>query len=723
VDWTRDTCILTGGTVKNRLGLILLFTLIAILIAPEAGYAYIGPGAGFAFMTSFLILFATFFLAFFFFLTWPIRFLIKRIRRRGKAVEGRVEKVIILGFDGLDPGLLQQYLKKGIMPNIQKLMDAGSFKAMRSTTPPISPVAWSSFSTGVNPGKHNIFDFLAPERRSYLSKLSSAEIRPPTKFIRLGKYKFPLGKPSYRPLRKSKPFWTILGENEVFSSIIRVPITFPPEKFSTGVLISSLCVPDLRGTQGSFSYFSSDPAHLGKHTGGFAYRLERNGNGFSGDIIGPPNAMLEGEPPLKIGFRLEAGANGDGGGDAGRGAPGGKAAKLTMGKQSVDLELGKHSPWVTLDFSAGLGIHVQGVARFILQAIEPEAELYMTPIHIDPEKPAMPISHPFHYSVYLSKLIGPYATMGLAEDTWALNERVIDEDQFIEQAYLINREREEMLMNELDKVKKGAVVCVFDNTDRLQHMLWRYIDPDHPANRDKESEKHKNALEDLYADVDRIVGKVMPYVDDSTALIVMSDHGFKSFRRGINLNAWLKHEGYLFMKEGQRAGEWFEGVDWSRTRAYALGLGGMFLNLKGRERDGIVSRDDAPALAAEIKAKLEGLKDPENGQVAIKNVYVGREVYSGPYTAEGPELIMGSSAGYRASWDAATGIVTDEVFSDNTKAWSGDHCVDPTVVPATFISNRKITADSVSIIDIAPTVLDLFGIKPPAYVDGKVVLE
>ena len=695
-----------------RIRFIGLVTLLVILIAADPGHAYIGPGAGFAFMTSFLILFATFFLAFFFFLTWPIRFLIKRIRRRGKALEGRVEKVIILGFDGLDPGLLQQYLKKGVLPNIDKLMGMGSFKAMRSTTPPISPVAWSSFSTGVNPGKHNIFDFLAPERRSYLSKLSSAEIRPPMKFIKLGRYKFPLGKPSYRPLRKSKPFWSILGEHEVFSSIIRVPITFPPEKFSTGVLISSLCVPDLRGTQGTFSFFSSNPDRIGQHTGGFAYRLERNGGGFKGDITGPPNAMLEGEPPLKIGFEIVPGGNG-----------GGKVATLVMGKETVDLELGKHSPWVTLDFSAGLGIHVQGVVRFILQSLEPDAELYMTPIHIDPEKPAMPISHPFHYSVYLSKLMGSYATMGLAEDTWALNERVIDEEQFIEQAYLINKEREDMLMNELDKVNKGAVVCVFDNTDRMQHMLWRYIDPDHPANRDKESEKHKNALEDLYADVDRIVGRVMPYVTEKTALIVMSDHGFKSFRRGINLNAWLKQEGYLFMKDGAEAGEWFEGVDWSRTKAYALGLGGIFLNLKGRERDGIVSRDEAPGLAEEIKAKLDGLKDPEGGHVAIKNVYLGREVYSGPYTAEGPELIMGSSAGYRASWDAATGIVTDEVFSDNTKAWSGDHCVDPTVVPATFISNRKITADDVSITDIAPTVLDLFGVKPPPYIDGKIVLE
>ena len=723
--------------MKTRAGLILFLALIATLAAPEAGYAYIGPGAGFAFMTSFLILFATFFLAFFFFLTWPIRFLIKKIRRRGRTLEGKVDKVIVLGFDGLDPGLLQQYLRKGILPNIAGLIEKGSFKAMKSTNPPISPVAWSSFSTGVNPGKHNIFDFLAPERRSYLSKLSSAEIRPPTKWIKLGRYRFPLGKPSYRPLRKSKPFWTVLGENEIFSSIIRVPITFPPEKFSTGVLISSLCVPDLRGTQGSFSFFTSNPDRVGEHTGGFAYDLKKDGDCYTGDIVGPPNAMLEGEPPIKLAFKLVPnGGNGGGsnrGGDVGRGdrsdEPGGGSsgnrgsATLIIGKERLDLTLRKHSSWVTLDFSAGMGVHVQGVARFILQSVAPDVELYMTPINIDPGKPAMPISYPFYYSVYLSKLLGPYATLGLAEDTWALNERVIDEEQFIEQAYLINKEREDMLMNELNKVKKGAVVCVFDITDRIQHMMWRYIDPGHPANRDKESEKHKSALEDLYVDVDRIVGEVMPHVDDKTALIVMSDHGFKPFRRGINLNAWLKHEGYLFLKEGAKAGEWFEGVDWSRTRAYALGLGGIFLNLKGREREGIVSKQEAPALVDEIKARLSGLVDPENGQVGIKDVYAGREVYNGPYALEGPELIMGCNSGYRASWDAATGIVTDEVFTDNTKAWSGDHCVDPSVVPATFISNRKITADAVSITDIAPTVLDLFGIKPPAYVDGKVILE
>ena len=696
---------------RRLLKLRILIGAMALAVAlPSVCHAYIGPGAGFAFLTSFLVLFATFFLAFVFFLTWPIRFAVKVIKHRGKGIKSDIDRVIVVGFDGLDPEIVDDLKSQNKLPNLTKLIDQGSFKRMRSTCPPISPVAWSSFSTGVNPGKHNIFDFLAPERSTYLSKLSSADIRPPTRWLPLGKYRLPLNKPSYRPLRKSKPFWTVLAENDIFSSVIRVPITFPPDKFG-GVQLSSLCVPDLRGTQGSFSFYTTDAEALKTFTGGFAYGLERVGDAYSAELVGPENIMEEGAPQLKLAFTLKS--NGDG-----------KTAVLTIGKDEHRLELGKHSPWITLEFSPGLGIKVRGISRFILKSVEPALELYATPINIDPEKPAMPISHPFYYAVYLSKLIGPYATLGLAEDTWALNERIIDEGQFLEQAYLINGEREKMLFNELDKVKKGAVICVFDITDRIQHMLWRYIDPGHPANEGKDTTLHKDAIEKLYLKVDETVGKLLPYLNDRTVFIVMSDHGFKSFRRGINLNSWLMREGYLHLKNGNKqSGDWFDGVDWSKTKAYALGLGGVFANLKGRESQGIVEPDELPNLVMEIKDLLTGLKDEANGEVAIKNVYDAREVYAGPYVVEGPDLVIGYNTGYRASWDGVTGKVTDEVFSDNTKAWSGDHCIDPSCVPAVLISNRKITVDSPSIQDVAPSILKLFGVEPPVYMDGKPVIE
>jgi predicted AlkP superfamily phosphohydrolase/phosphomutase len=708
VDKPMDKPVVSNGARGMRES-ALVAVFLAVIALPSLALAYIGPGAGFAFLTSFMVLFATFFLAFLFFLTWPVRFLIKRLRRHGRVVKGEVDRVIIVGFDGLDPEILGKFMAAGKLPNMTRLIAGGSFKRMRSTCPPISPVAWSSFSTGVNPGKHNIFDFLAPERKSYLSKLSSADIRPPTRWLSLGKYRLPLNKPSYRAVRKSKPFWTILGEHEIFSSVIRVPITFPPEKFG-GVLLSSLCVPDLRGTQGSFSFYTTDEADLGKHTGGFAYGLREEAGALVGDLVGPENIMIQGSPVLKQRFRLVRG-NGNGGGT------------LQIGKEAFDLEVGKHSPWIRIEFSAGMGVKVNGLARFILKSLEPHVELYVTPINIDPEKPAMPVSHPFYYSVYLSKLHGPFATLGLAEDTWALNERIIDEGQFLEQAYLINDERERMLFSELERVKKGAVICVFDITDRIQHMLWRYTDDSHPANRGKESTQHKDAFEKLYLKVDEVVGRLLPYVNDTNALIIMSDHGFKAFRRGVNLNSWLAKEGYLTLKDGSESGEWFDGVDWSRTKAYALGLGGIFVNLKGRESQGIVEPGDLANLVMELKDLIGGLKDEATGEVAIRQVYDAREVYSGPYVSEGPDLIIGYNAGYRASWEAVTGKVTREVFSDNTKAWSGDHCIDPDCVPAVLISNLKIAAEAPSIQDIAPSVLKLLGVKVPPFMDGKPVLE
>jgi predicted AlkP superfamily phosphohydrolase/phosphomutase len=706
----RDGACAVGGSQSRFRALALVTAALALgVMLPSASYAYIGPGAGFAFLSSFLVLFATFFLAFIFFLTWPIRFAIKKIRRRGKGIRGDVDRIIVVGFDGLDPDLLERFISEGKLPNLAGLIQRGSFRRMRSTCPPISPVAWSSFSTGVNPGKHNIFDFLAPERKTYLSKLSSADIRPPTRWLPLGKYRLPLNKPSYRPLRKSKPFWTVLSENDIFSSVIRVPITFPPERFG-GVLLSSLCVPDLRGTQGSFSYYTTDRESLGNFTGGFAYGLERDGNGYTSQLVGPDNIMVEGAPPLKLAFRLiPAEDNG--------------SATLVVGKDQHRLEMGKHSPWIRFEFSAGLGVKVRGIGRVILKSLQPHVEIYFTPINIDPEKPAMPISHPFYYSVYLSKLMGPFATLGLAEDTWALNERIIDEAQFIDQSYLINEERERMLFNELERVKKGAVVCVFDITDRIQHMLWRYLDPDHPANRDKESTLHKDAIERLYVQVDGTVGRLLSHLNDRTALIVLSDHGFKPFRRGVNLNSWLMKEGYLHLKNGDESGEWFDGVDWTKTRAYALGLGGVYANLKGRESQGIVEPEELPHLVMEIKDLLSGLEDRATGEVAIKAVYDAREVYSGPYVAEGPDLIIGYGSGFRASWEGVTGRVTKEVFTDNTRAWSGDHCIDPSCVPAVLISNREITTETPSIQDIAPSILSLFGVKIPAYMDGTAVIK
>jgi len=562
--------------------------------------------------------------------------------------------------------------------------------------------------TGVNPGRHNIFDFLGRDKKTYMPELSSAYIGGASRSLKIGKFVLPLGKPVIRLLRKSQPFWKILGNKGIFSNIIRVPITFPPEKFN-GLLLSGMCVPDLKGSQGTFTFYTTASNEAGKHTGGVRINLTRKGNKITSYISGPPNPISKKHEELRISFTIKIDNN---------------DVQLNIDNKKYELKQGQYTDWIKLTFKAGFGIKITGICRFLLKQLEPEFEIYVTPINIDPEKAALPISHPKSYATYLSKLQGEYATLGLAEDTWALNEKVIDEKAFLEQCYDIHQERKNMFFTALERMDKGVVVCVFDITDRVQHTFLRFLDPDHPAIVGTNGE-YKNVIEDLYKRMDEMVGKVLEKVDDKTVLIVMSDHGFKQFKRGINLNSWLYQNGYLHLKKGgDGSKEWLGDVDWSKTKAYSLGLAGIFLNLKGRESQGIVKPGaEAKNLKEELISKLNGLRDEEKDVVGIKEVFDSSKVLSGPYVENAHDLIIGYNPGYRACWDAVTGKVGAVVFSDNTKSWGSDHCIDPRQVPGVFFCNRKWNPTDPKIIDIAPTVLDLFGVSKPAYFDGNSIIN
>jgi predicted AlkP superfamily phosphohydrolase/phosphomutase len=439
--------------------------------------------------------------------------------------------------------------------------------------------------------------------------------------------------------------------------------------------------------------------------------LRRKGNRIRSRIMGPENSLLEGAPSMTIPFTIEV-------------ADDQQSVTLTLDDHDEEYVLrpGEYSDWVELTFKAGLGQKVRGIARFCVTQIEPELEMYMTPIHIDPENPAMPISHPTVYSIYLAKKLGKFATLGLAEDTWALNERVVDEEIFYKQAMFICDERIAMFKDALKRTKKGLVTCVFDTTDRVQHMFYRYLDPTHPANEGKDTERWKDAIAETYQRMDGMLGELMEELDrEDTAFIVMSDHGFTNFRRGVNLNAWLRENGYLFLKEGhETSGDWFEAVDWSRTKAFSLGLTGMFINRKGREASGIVEEgEEYEQLKTELIAGLKELTDPQSGRKAVLDVFAATDFFDGPYRFDAPDLIIGYDGGFRNSWDCATGAVPREVFSDNTKSWSGDHCVDPRIVPGVFFSNRPILTETPAITDLAPSALKLFGVEPPGYMQGQ----
>ncbi len=694
-----------------------LLAMVALtgLLWAEPAHAYIGPGAGFAFAGSFLVLIATFFLAFGTILVWPFLWLYRTIKVGNPYKKAQVQRVIVLGLDGLDPGIATRLMEQGKLPTFAELADRGAFRPLATTYPSMSPVAWSTFTTGVDPSRHAIYDFLDRNPKNYGPRLSSTDIGNPSRILSMGGWRIPLGKPRLSLLQRSQPFWKHLGMKHVFSIIQRMPITWPAQPVN-GLLLSAMCVPDLRGSQGTFSFFSTETRGGGAaFEGGEQTVLRRNPKTPSvirSRIVGPDNSLHVDGGRMLLPFTITVAQDKA------------SASVAIEGHDAFTLEPGVYSDWIELIFSPGLGIKVHGIARFYFTSIDPEVNLYMTAIHIDPENPAMPISHPATYSMYLARKQGKFATLGLAEDTWALNEMVIEEKVFWDQAWLYFEERKRMFLDACKQTKRGLVTTVVDTTDRCQHMFMRYLDPTHPANEGKDTTEWAHAIDTLYQRMDGLLNEVRhEWERDDTLFLVVSDHGFTNFRRSVNLNAWLRDHGYLFLNEGvDVGGDWFEGVDWSRTRAYAMGLTGLFINLKGREGKGIVEPgEEYDSLVHEICAKLLELEDPENGQKVVRTAKAAAHFYTGPYKMDAPDVLVGWDGGYRHGWNCATGSTPVEIFSDNTKGWSGDHCVDPAIVPGVLFSNRPITTDTPRLLDMAPSIMRMLGQEPPKYMLGHSV--
>lgn len=682
----------------------------AVLAAPAVAFAYIGPGAGFAFLGSGMVLILALGFALLTVLALPFRWILKAIKRSRRGSKAEFRRVVIVGLDGMDPKLVERMMADGDLPNFSELAKTGGYSRLGTTTPALSPVAWSSFQTGTNPGAHNIFDFLTRDKRFCLPELSSSKVMEKKRAFTLGPIRIPLGKrATVKLFRRSKPFWHHLAKHGVPSNVLRVPVSYPPEKFS-GNILSAMCTPDLRGSQGTFSLYSTAPAEEGTRSGeltsGRVLRLDREVDTVRGVIEGPPHPKKKNEF-LRVPFTAKVLDDG--------------AVSLDVCGASYMLTVGKYSEWVRLKFKVTGTKAVHGIVRLCVRSTSPEFVLYSTPVNIDPEKPALPISAPVFFSMWLSKLQGAFGTLGLLEDTWGRNEGAIDDQLFLDQAYLAHEERERMFFETLERTREGLCVCVFDATDRIQHMFWRYLDPAHKAPR--EDAQFTAVIPDLYHRMDALLGRIRAKLKPDDLFIVLSDHGFASFRRCVGLNRWLYDNGYLAVKGTAPTGrDFFADVDWEKTRAFAVGLTGIYINRIGRERFGIVDEQEAQRLSRELQEKLQALRDPRDDSVPIQRVYAATDVYSGLYTAEAPDLIVGYAPGYRVSWDSITGTIEPEVFSDNTKAWSGDHHVDPKDVPGILFANRKLTAESPHIMDIAPTALKAFGLSKLPYMEGKALI-
>jgi predicted AlkP superfamily phosphohydrolase/phosphomutase len=599
-----------------------------------------------------------------------------------EAAGGR--SVIVLGFDGMDHALTQRFIAEGRLPNFERLAESGAGQALGTSIPPLSPVAWSNFITGMDGGGHGIYDFIHRDPETMIPYLSTSVTEPAGKTIKVGKYQFALSGGETVLMRRGQPFWEVLEDRGVETTIMRMPANFPPSGTATREL-SGMGTPDVIGSYGTFSFFTSEIFFEERDLAGGEIYLMDYWNGIAeGTLFGPKNEMLIDASKLERPFRLLVDVEND-------------TAKLEVGDEERVLAVGEWTDWIPIGFDLPLMQELTGMARFYLRAVDPEVELYVSPINFDPLAPATPISTPNDYARELAEATGRFYTQGMPEDVQALKGEILTQAEFMQQARIVDR---------------GLLFYYFGNLDQVSHMMLHATDDQHPT-WDEEQGRFAEVLGELYQTADRIVGQTLDRIDGDTTLIVMSDHGFASWRRSFNLNTWLKENGYLALKDPNLKKDpgLFLNVDWSRTRAYGLGMNGLYINVKGREKNGIVEPADRLALVAEISEKLLAEVDPVTEQPTITKVYSLDEVFERrDYPELSPDIVVGYAKGTRGSSDSALGEIAPEVYSDNVDDWGADHGMDHTTVPGILFANRPLGKPVSDLTDLAAAIVAEFGV-------------
>lgn len=614
------------------------------------------------------------------------------------------KKVIVIGLDGLEPTIVESMLKRGELPNLARIRQSGSYSRLKTTYPAQTPVAWSSFATGTNPGGHGIFDFISRDPATYLPDAALSHFERPKSIF---------AAPQVVNQRKGTPFWQTLSQAGVPSIVLRCPCTFPPDEFN-GRMLAGVGVPDLRGSQNKGTFYTQDKNAQPCESEQLV--VLESGNDLKTNVIGPRNTRLS--PPAdshcEIRVQVKAGSRSlmiETGGTPGR----------------IEVSEKSWSEWIRFKFKFSMLQSVTGIARFFVRQVQPQMEFYVSAVNFDPAAPMFPVSSPANYAKDLAGQIGLFSTLGMAEDHNGLNNGRLDEKAYLAQCELVLEERERLMRFELDHFAEGFFFLLYDTPDRVQHMLWRFRDPGHPGYEPDRARDFSTLIEEHYARCDRLLAPVLDKVDEQTLLLVLSDHGFNTFRRSFDTNTWLWQNRLLALKDGikpsEDLGEGFSAVDWSRTYAYAVGLGGIYLNFKGREREGILQEGaEAEQVRNAVQTGLPQASDAAANCLAIRSVRRKEELYSGPYAANAPDLLVNFIPGYRVSWQSAVGGFSNSLIENNTRRWSGDHIVDPDAVPGILFANRGLESDNASIVDLAPTILNYLGVPATSVMEGKSLL-
>lgn len=574
-------------------------------------------------------------------------------------------RMIVLGIDGLDPVFLEKHWSE--LPNLDRLRREGEFKRLATTMPPQSPVAWSTFITGLSPDGHGIYDFIHRDPATRMPRSSMTETKPGRR-LELGPYSLPLTRDRIENQRRGTPFWQILADAGVSATILRMPTDFPPVECEAHSL-AGMGTPDLLGTFGTFSFYTNrDDWKNRKLTGGAVFPMTLTNS----------HAVLRLPGPVQTNQNIDVYVD-----------PTEPVARFDIGNRRVVVKQGELSDWIPVRFPlVPVLTDVPGMIRIYAKELHPHFSVYVSPVNIDPRDPAMPVSEPKSFSRDLAAATGAFYTQGMPYDTAALRHGVFTRGEYRAHSAEVSRQTIRLLHSALGNFRDGILFFHFFGLDQDSHMLWG---------------RYGEELLETYKLVDGMIGEVHQKAGDAT-LIVMSDHGFARFDRAVHLNTWLMREGFLRLTQPGMTGddELFVNVDWPRTKAYALGLNSVYFNAEPGE--------DKQEVIAEIKQRLLSLRDPENGNAVVTSV---------AETASGPDLIVGYAPGYRGSWQTALGAVPGKLIEDNVDEWRGDHCMDPLAVPGVLLSNRKSTLADPRIEDLTVTILEAFGARKEERMKGR----
>jgi len=578
------------------------------------------------------------------------------------------KRVIVLGVDGMDPNFVERHWSA--LPNLARLRDSGGLVRLATTTPPQSPVAWATFITGTDPAEHGLFDFVHRDPATMQPISSMGETLEPEHQLAIGPYLLPLSGARVRGFRMGQPFWRILAGHGIPVTVVRVPTNYPPD--GAGHELAGMGTPDLEGTFGTFTYYTDDPSEpAGDVSGGRTVQVERVNGRVLLPVAGPVNTLRRDRHSAS----LEMAADID---------PVAPVARFQIGQQRFILRQGEWSPWIRVRFP--LIPHLASVAamfRLYARELQPGFRVYRSPLNADPADPALPISTPAGWSRELAGRVGPFYTQGIEEDTSALRQGALTLPEYLQQSRLVSAGRHAILRDCLDHFQDGFLFFYFSEVDQNSHVLWG---------------RHEAELLETYRSVDRAIGNVLDRAGGAT-VIVMSDHGFAAFDYAVNLNTWLQREGL-------------------GTRAYAMGLNALYINLAGREKHGIVQPGaERDAVVADLVRRLRAFRDPATGHPVIADVASPGKSAS-PFA---PDLIVGYAPPYRASWETAMGGAPATLIEPNNDAWIGDHCMAASAVPGVLLGTRKPRLADPRLKDLPVTILKEFGIAPDAQMTGRAI--